>query len=129
MFAENRLDGLVNARNPVDLTPMAGEDAYEATARVLLESDEVDALVVGVVPLTSALATVPGELGEPRSLAQRLPRIFAEASKPLVAVVDSGSRYLPFALALRAGGVPVFPSADQAIRSLGRYLCHRVASS
>jgi hypothetical protein len=28
-----------------------------------------------------------------------------------------------------AGGIPVFPSADQAIRSLGRYLCHRAEES
>jgi len=26
---------------------------------------------------------------------------------------------------IRSAGVPVFRSSDQAIRSLGRYLCHR----
>jgi acyl-CoA synthetase (NDP forming) len=115
----------VNARNPLDVTPMAGEDAYEGAVRVMLESDDVDAVVVGVVPLTAALAALPGQLEEPRSLARRLPALFAESRKPLIAVVDSGPRYLPFARALRLGGVPVFPSADQAVRSLGRYLCHR----
>lgn len=126
VLAEARLGSLVNARNPLDLTPMAGEDAYEGAIRVMLESEEVDALVVGIVPLTAALATAPEQVGEARSLAQRLPALFAAARKPLIAVVDSGPRYLPFARALRFGGVPVFPSADQAVRSLGRYLCHRV---
>jgi indolepyruvate ferredoxin oxidoreductase beta subunit len=125
VLRDHGLGSLVNARNPLDVTPMAGEDAYEGAVRVMLESDDVDAVVVGVVPLTAALAALPGQLEEPRSLARRLPALFAESRKPLIAVVDSGPRYLPFARALRLGGVPVFPSADQAVRSLGRYLCHR----
>ncbi|HMB69679.1 MAG TPA: acetate--CoA ligase family protein, partial [bacterium] len=117
VLRDHRLSALVNARNPLDLTPMAGEEAYEAAVRVFLESDDVDAVVVGVVPLTAALKTGP--------LAARLAAIFARARKPLAAVVDSGPRYVPFGQALRRGGVPVFPSADQAVRSLGRYLAHR----
>ena len=106
---------------------MASEEVYESAIQVLLESDEVDAVVVGVVPLTAALKTVPGELEAEGSLAQRLPRVFAETRKPIIAVVDSGPRYDPLVRALRRGGVPVFPSADQAVASLGRYLGHRVA--
>ena len=81
--------------------------------------------VVGIVPLTAALKSVEGEIEDPASLAVRLPAIFESSSKPIVAVVDAGGRFYPLVRALRAGGVPVFPSADQAIRSLGRYLCHR----
>jgi acyl-CoA synthetase (NDP forming) len=123
---EHGLDRLVNARNPLDITPMASDEVYEAAIRVLLESDDVDAIVVGVVPLTVALKTAPGELEHEDSVAGRLSRLFAETHKPLVAVVDSGPRYDSFVRALRVAGIPVFPSADQAIRSLGRYLCHRV---
>ena len=85
--------------------------------------------MVGIVPLTAALKTVAGELETDGSLAERLPRVFAESEKPIVAVVDSGARYVPLMAALRRGGLPVFPSADQAMRSLGRYLCHRVAGA
>ncbi len=127
VLAGHGLDRLVNARNPLDVTPMASEEVYEGAVRVLLDSDEVDAVVVGIVPLTAALGTIPGELEADGSLARRLPRVFAEADKPIVAVVDSGARYDPLVAALRRGGLPVFPSADQAVRSLGRYLCHRVA--
>ena len=122
------LSRLVNARNPLDLTPMATEDAYEGAIRVMLESDEVDAVIVGIVPLTAALLTAPEELANERSLAVRLPKLFAEANKPLVVVVDSGPRYDPLVRAMREGGVPVFPSADQAVRSLGRFLCYRTGA-
>jgi len=128
VMARGGLSRLVNARNPLDLTPMAGEDAYEGAIRVMLDSDAVDAVVVGIVPLTAALLTAPEELSDSRSLAVRLPRLFAEAGKPLIAVVDSGARYDPLVRALREGGVPVFPSADQAVRSLGRFLCYRTGA-
>jgi acyl-CoA synthetase (NDP forming) len=124
----NRLGSLANARNPLDITPMAPEEVYEGAIRVLLEADEVDAVVVGIVPLTAALKTAPEELDSEGSLVERIPRLFAGANKPMVVVVDSGPRYDPLIRALRAAGIPVFPSADQAIRSLGRYLCHRAGA-
>jgi acyl-CoA synthetase (NDP forming) len=127
VLEENGLGRLANPRNPLDITPMASEEVYEGAIRVLLDSDEVDAVVVGVVPLTAALKTTGEEIESPGSLAERLPRLFAESDKPLIAVVDSGPRYDPLVRALRLGGVPIFPSADQAIRSLGRYLCYRAS--
>ena len=124
-IARNGLAGLINARNPLDITPMAGEPLYEDAVRVLLDTDEVDAVVVGIVPLTAALMTGPGELHRRGSLIERLPRLSAMSDKPMVVVIDSGPLYEPLAFGLRAAGLPVFRSADQAIRSLGRYLCHR----
>lgn len=126
ILARSKLDSLVNVRNPLDLTPMATEEAYEQAARLLLESDEVDALVMSAVPLTPSLLTTPAELKKPGSLAERLPRLFAASPKPLVFVVDSGPLYDALAHAVRAAGVPVFRSADQAVRALGRYLCRRL---
>ena len=129
VLKENRLGGLANPRNPLDITPMAPEEVYEGAVRVMLEADEVDAVVVGIVPLTAALKTAPEELDSEGSLTERIPRLFAEANKPMIVVVDSGPRYAPLVRALRSAGIPVFPSADQAIRSLGRYLCHRAEAS
>lgn len=119
------LERLVNARNPLDLTPMATDAAYEDCVRILLEAEEFDAVVVSTVPLTPAMKTTADELREPGSLAERLPRLFAETDKPLIFVVDCGPVYDPLARAIRAAGIPVFRTCDQAIRSLGRYLCHR----
>ena len=126
-LATHKLDTLVNARNPLDLTPMATDQAYEDCLRVLLASEDVDALVVAAVPLTPALRTTPDEIARGDSLIDRLPRLLREFSKPMVAVIDCGALYDPLAAGIRDGGVPVFRSADQAMRSLGRYLCHRAA--
>lgn len=126
-LARHKLDRLVNARNPLDLTPMATDQAYEDCVRVLLEAEDVDALVVSMVPLSPATLSTPDEIKRPGSLGERLPKLLAEARKPLIAVVDSGSLYEPLVRMIRSAGVPVFRSSDQAIRSLGRYLCHRAS--
>ncbi len=122
----HRLSGLVNVRNPLDLTPMAGEAAYEGAAEAMLACDEVDALLVSAVPLTPALATTEKELAARESLADVLHRLGERTDKPIVAVVDSGALYEPLVRKLRERHIPVFRSADQAVRSLGKYLSHRV---
>ncbi|PIE16285.1 MAG: hypothetical protein CSA66_07520 [Proteobacteria bacterium] len=125
LLARHRLAGLVNPRNPLDLTPMAREQAYEAAIRLMLDSDAVDAVVVSVVPMTPNLRTTAEEIDGFGSLADRIPALFRAADKPMVFVVDAGPRYDPLAGAVRAAGVPVFRSADQAIGALGLYLCSR----
>jgi indolepyruvate ferredoxin oxidoreductase beta subunit len=125
VLAAHKLDKLVNARNPLDVNPMASDQVYEDCLRVLLESPEVDAVVASLVPLSPQMLTTPEEIAQPGSLVERLPKLFARATKPVVVNVDAGSLYEPMVKALRAAGVPVFRSADEAVRALGRYLCHR----
>jgi indolepyruvate ferredoxin oxidoreductase beta subunit len=124
-LAAASLDKLVNVRNPLDLTPMAGESVYMGCTKAMLEDDGIDAVVVSCVPLTPQLLTTPEETAQDGALARQLQSLFRESTKPFIAVVDSGSRYEPMVRMLREGGVPTFRSCDQAVRSLGRYLCHR----
>ncbi len=126
VLAAHKLDKLVNARNPLDLTPMATDQAYEECVRVLLDSPDVDAVIASLVPLTPAMLTTPKEITKPGSLVERLPKILAGTDKPVIVNVDSGPLYEPMVNALRAAGVPVFRSCDQAVRVLGRYICQRV---
>ena len=128
-LAEHGLADLVNVRNPLDLTPMADDATYEHCAGVFLEAEELDAVVVGCVPLTARLLTTPEEIGQEGSLPRRMSRLFRETTKPMVAVIDSGARYDAMARAMSASGMPVLRSADQAVRSLGRYLCHRATAA
>lgn len=125
---DNRLDGLVDVENPLDLTPMTGDIAYADLIHEVLGDEGIDAAVVGIVPLTPALQTLPpGEaynesIDDPSSIARRLPRAAAATDKPVIAVIDSGSLFDPLAEALRSGGLPVFRSADRAMRALCKWI-------
>ncbi len=124
LLAEHRLDGLVDVKNPFDITPMANDAAYADLVGALLGDDAVDLAVVGIVPLTPALETLPPSDRWPESVeheesvARRLPAVAAGSDKPVVVVVDSGELYDPLAETLEAGGLPVFRAADRAVRAL-----------
>jgi len=125
ILARYDLEALVNLQNPIDLTPMAPDAAHEEVVHLMLDCPEIDAVVASFVPLTPTMMTTPDEIAHQSSLAHRLPKIFAETRKPLVVAIDSGPLYDPLAHAIREGGVPVFRSADLAVQSLGRYVCHK----
>lgn len=125
VLAKSRLTELVNARNPLDLNPMADETVYVECIRAMLDDPCLDAVVVSVVPFTPQLATLPEEMTRAGSLVEQLPEILRSSAKPLGVVIDAGPPYDQLACAIRRAGVPVFPACDQAIRSMGRYLCHR----
>jgi len=95
--------------------------------RSILSDPGVDAGLVGCVPLTGALDTLaagPGhseDVDHPDGLAARLKD---EIAKPWVVVVDAGRLYDPLARRIEQGGLPVFHTADRALRLFGR-LCAR----
>ncbi len=110
------LGEIVDVHNPLDLTPMMGDEGYEQVVRVVLEDPGIDAAIVGCVPLTPALETVPdGEFTE-SSIVSRLARLRAESTKPWIAVVDAGPLYDAMARRLEQSGIPTFRTADRALR-------------
>ncbi|MEJ2576746.1 MAG: acetate--CoA ligase family protein, partial [Gammaproteobacteria bacterium] len=84
---DHGLDGLVDVRNPFDVTPMTDDTAYADMVAEVLADPGIDAAVVGIVPLTPAMQTLPPGEGhgesilDPGSIAQRLPRIAAAVDK------------------------------------------------
>ncbi len=135
VLSRHKLKELVDVKNPLDVTPSAPDVAHVEIARALLDDDGVDALVLGVVPMSPALASLGTAAEEretiaaPQSLARTLPRLFAATAKPLVAVVDGGRLYQPLVAALEEGGLPVFRRADDAVRALGTWLCSSPAQN
>lgn len=133
-LAEFHLDALVDVHNPFDLTPMASDAAHEAVMRALIDDADVDAILCSTVPLTPAMHTLFDGDAAARaaastdSLVGRLTRLAQETDKPIAASIDAGHLFDPMARAIEALGVPVFRSADAAVRALGRYARQKVAA-
>jgi acyl-CoA synthetase (NDP forming) len=114
-------------RNPLDLTPITDDGGFADAVACVLADPAVDLALVGAVPLTPALATLaagPGhaeDAAAPEALGPRLARLYATTTKAWVVVVDGGALYDPLAALLEGAGVPVFRSADRALRALGAY--------
>ncbi|MFN7959066.1 MAG: acetate--CoA ligase family protein [Holophagaceae bacterium] len=109
------LAGLVSARLPLDLTPMASESAYLAAARLLLAS-EAEAVVVGLVPLTVRLETVQPQAI--RAFASELVRLAQASGKWLGVAVEGGALFDLYRQELRAAGLPVFLTMEEALEGL-----------
>jgi len=126
------LDNLTSVQNPLDITPMASEDIYVDVLRSLLQDDNIDAIVVAIVPLTPILHTLPSEIdGSGRadsenSIVERISNLNAASDKPLLVVVDSGKLYDPMAEGFQNHNLPVFRSADIAVNVLGKYIYNRL---
>ena len=131
IFVRSRIEKVVDIHNPIDLTPMTGDEAYADTVRALLDDDQYDAVVVGIVPLTAALNTLrPGaghveDVAHPAGIVARLAALKREGGKPWVVVVDAGAIYDPMVRALDAAGIPTFRTADRALRLLNVYCAER----
>jgi acyl-CoA synthetase (NDP forming) len=124
LLLEGGVDSLVSVRNPLDLTPMIEDQVFARIVEVLLADPGVDLGVVGCVPLTGSLNTLPSaaahseDLGLEASIAGRLATLWDATTKPWVVVVDAGPAYDPLAERLSAAGIPVFRTMDRALRIL-----------
>jgi acyl-CoA synthetase (NDP forming) len=126
-LAQAKLRGIVATRNPMDVTPLLGDEGYERIVRALLDDPNVDVAVVGCVPMTQALNTLEkgdghgDDVTREGGIVSRLARLWREHCKPWVAVVDAGPLYDPMARALEAAGIPTFRTADRALALFGTW--------
>jgi acyl-CoA synthetase (NDP forming) len=124
LLRDRRLETIVDVRNPLDLTPIADDRIFARAAGLILEDPGVDLGLIGCVPLSAALQTLPPgaghdeDLGAPGAVARHLVSLAQRCAKPWVAVIDAGPRYDPLARFLGDHGIPTFRSADRAMRLL-----------
>jgi acetate---CoA ligase (ADP-forming) len=107
-----------SVRNPVDMIASAGPDQYRASLRAMLDSDEVDSVIVLFIP------TAPGALA---AIQEAVSEVVAEGSggKTILAVymeadIDTTPRAVD-----GATRVPSYPFPEPAARALAR--AHRYA--
>jgi acetyl coenzyme A synthetase (ADP forming)-like protein len=119
-FSEGMQDALrevlsleASVRNPVDMIASAGPDQYRATLRTLLDSDEVDSIIIVYIP------TTPGGLVQvQQSVADTV--LEGTGSKTLLAVymeADAGARPKAPKTAVR---IPEYSFPEPAARALAR---------
>ena len=127
ILASKRLDALMEVRNPFDINPGADDEAHLLCTEVLCEDDNVDAVVVGLDPLSPMMRTLdvsrrPGfDIHSDQSIAQQMPKLVASQAKPIIGVMDGGELYTPVIEKLRDSGVVVFRSCDRAVSALAKY--------
>jgi len=127
LLAATGLEDIVQVHHPVDLTPTMPDAGFAEAVRAVLEDPGVDVGVVGVVPLTAALRTLPKGHGHDEDCARAdaiaglLGVIRREVAKPWVVAVDAGVRYDPFVARLEDAGIPTFRTLDRALRALGAW--------
>lgn len=132
MLAGKHLEGLVEVKNPLDLNPAADDEAHIRAVRCLAEDPGVDAVVVGLDPLSPAMRTLSEcenrtyDFKAPGSIAVEMPLLVNELDKPVVGVVDGGRLYDPLVDELMKQGMAVFRSSDQAVRALALYVDGRL---
>lgn len=127
LLGQSGIDAVVDVRNPLDLTPIADARTVGEAARTILASDAVDLAILGLVPMTDTLDTLPlgaghGEdLDRAGGLADVAGELWRSTTKPWVAVVDAGPLYDPLRDRLTAAGIPVLGTADAAARVLAAW--------
>lgn len=125
ILRQARLDSIVDARNPLDLTPMADDATWEKILDAMIEDGSFDVFIIGGVPLTPALNTLAADprhtedITREDSIVQHLIELKAKTRKAFVTVIDAGPLYDPMARMLEEKGIPVFRTADRATRLFG----------
>lgn len=132
LLAQKRLDGLVEVKNPLDINPSADDEAHILAVKYLAQDPGVDAVVVGLDPLSPAMRTLAEcktgryDFQDPGSIAVALPQLTKTLNKPVVGVVDGGRLYDPLVDELIKNREVVFRSSDRAISALALYIQGRL---
>lgn len=132
LFAGAGLEHIMEVRNPLDLSPAAGDGIYVEAIKAMLADEGIDAVVTSLGSLSPATSDTPapdtprGYVSSPGSLASLLPALQAQSLKPLVVFNDAGAAHEPINEHLRHQGVPVFTTCSQAMTLLARYTAYRL---
>lgn len=134
LLTQKRLDSLVEVKNPLDINPGADDEVHVRVVEELALDSGVDAVVVGLDPLSPAMRTLDGDesgrfgFDDSSSIATVMPKLVGKLGKPVIGVVDGGRLYDPLVDELMAGGMAVFRSSDRAVQALALYIDGRMYS-
>ncbi len=128
VLEKKNLSKLVQVSNPFDINPSSDDEAHATLARLALEDDNIDALVISLDPLSPMTHTLDNpdtpnfDFNQENSILKLIIDLNNSIDKPLIAIVDGGHQFTPFRLALKNAKIPVFTICDRAIQVLSLYL-------
>ena len=129
ILKKHKLDSLVDFKNPMDITPMAGDEAISDIIESILKSCEYQNLLVSMVPLTPSMNTLPQSSNYPdkleKSFLNKVSLMIKETKKSVIFCVASGSLYDPYVDYAIEKGFVVFRDADRMVRSFEKYISFR----
>lgn len=132
LFAKAGLKGIMEVKNPLDLSPAAPDEVYSESIKAMMADQGIDAIVTSLGSLSPATSDTPapddpqGYVSSPGSLASLLPILQEESPKPLIVYNDAGGAHEPINEQLRQQGVPVFNTCSQAMTLLARYTAYKL---
>lgn len=123
-----RLGSLVTVTNPLDINPAADDETHALIAEALAADSAVDAVVVGLGPLSPSTHSLNNcaieafDMASEGNIIERLENITKTSTTPIIAVVDGGRLFDPMRDELLKRGIPVFSICDRAMSSLSLYI-------
>ncbi len=111
--------GLVDVSNSImDVTPMTDDVMYGKYIEAFLKDDNVDSVLVGVVPHVENIKSTPDTCHDENSLANIVVKLFHKYNKPIIVSVNASEYYGEFVSIMEKGGLPVFSDIRSAVRTL-----------
>ena len=135
ILQEKRLDALMEIRNPFDINPGADDETHIRCAEAFANDPNVDAVVVGLDPLSPVTRTLETSAREgfdihsEESLANTFSVLTNNYDKPIIGIIEGGPMFEPFAKKLMDQGACIFRSTERGVRALVKYTAARLRSS
>lgn len=132
VLRSKKLETLVTVSNPLDINPSADDEAHAFIVKALGEDGAVDAIVVGLDPLSPAMHTLcetntPAfSMSADNGIVSLMAQVVKNSEIPIIGVVDGGRQYDPLRDALLSNDIPVFPVCDRAVSSTSLYIESRL---
>lgn len=132
IFAARKLDKLVSVCNPLDINPSADDHTHAGVVEILAQDGAVDAVVIGLDPLSPAMHTLHDtqvsefSMGAENGIVSLLSSVNERSRVPVIGVIDGGRLYDPLRDALLKNSIPVFPVCDRAVAAVSLYIESRL---
>lgn len=125
ILKKHKLDSIVDFKNPMDLTPMASDQAIAEIIRAIYESGIYSFIFTSAVPLTPSMNTIEGA-NSPDRIENSFINLISDLSNKddvfIPICVASGDLYNPYVDYAISKGFVVFRSVDRMVRAVEKYI-------